>query len=122
MINVGRVLNSSKLRQPKPFKVWRKTGAWIAGRFVETEASISMSGVITPASAEDILQVPEGDRTSKIIAFHSTMPLFVTHDDVQGKGTSDQIEWHGERYRLLNRKDWSDFGYYKALGISMGGV
>ena len=122
MINVGRVLNSSSLRQPKPFRVWRKTGSWIAGRFVETESSILMSGVVTPASAKDILQVPEGDRSSEIIAFHSTMPLFVTHDDMEGKGTSDQIEWHGERYRLLHIKDWSDFGYYKALGTSMGGV
>jgi len=120
MLNVSRVIGSSKFSQP--FTVWRKTGDWVAGRFVETETSISMSGVVTAAGTKDILQVPEGDRTSQLMVFHSTRPLYVTHDDAQGKGTSDEIEWHGERYRLLQIKDWSDFGYYKAYGTSMGGT
>ncbi len=122
MINVGRVVNSSKLRQPKPFIVWRETGDWIAGRFVETESAIPMDGVVTAAGTKDIIQVPEGDRTSQLVVFHSTMPLYVTHDDVQGKGTSDEIEWHGQRYRLFQGKDWSDFGYCRMVGVSMGGV
>jgi len=122
MLNVGRVINSSKFRQPKPFTVWRKTGDWVAGRFEETEIPIPMSGVITAAGTKDLLQVPEGDRVLQIMVFHSTLPLFITHDDIEGKGTSDQIEWHGERYRLLQLKDWSDFGYYKAFGTSMGGT
>lgn len=122
MLNVSRVINSSKFRQLKPFTVYRKTGDWVAGRFEETETAIPMDGVVTAAGTKDILQVPEGDRTSQLMVFHSTQPLFVTHDDVEGKGTSDQIEWHGERYRLLQIKDWSDFGYYKAFGTSMSGV
>ena len=120
MINVSRVINSPKFSQP--FTVWRKSGDWIAGRFVPTETSITISGVVTAAGTKDIIQVPEGDRTSQLMVFHSTMPLYVTHDDIEGKGTSDEIEWHRERYRLLQIKDWSDFGYYKAYGTSMSGV
>lgn len=122
MLNVGRVIHSSKLRQPKPFTVWRKTGDWVAGRFVETETAIPMEGVVTAAGTQDIMQVPEGDRTTKIVVFHSTLPLYVTRDDINGKGTSDQIVWHGDRYRLFQGKDWSDFGYYRMVGTSMGGV
>lgn len=120
MINVGRIINSPKFSQT--FTVWRKTGSWALGRFIETEQSIPMLGVVTAAGTKDIIQVPEGDRTSQLMVFHSTMPLYVTHDDVKGRGTSDEIEWHGERYRLFQIKDWSDFGYYKAFGTSMGGV
>lgn len=122
MINVGRVVTSSKLRQPKPFTVNRKSGDWVAGRFVQAETAIPMEGVVTAAGTEDIMQVPEGDRVSQIVVFHSTLPLYVTHDDVDGKGTSDEIEWHGQRYRLFQGKDWSDFGYFRMVGVSMGGV
>ncbi|TGE35878.1 hypothetical protein E4K67_22440 [Desulfosporosinus fructosivorans] len=122
MINVGRVVNSRNLAQPKPFIVWRKAGDWVEGRFVQTENPIPMSGVVTAAGTEDIMQVPEGDRVSQIVVFHSTLPLYVTHDDVEGKGTSDEIEWHGQRYRLFQGKDWSDFGYYRMVGTSMGGT
>lgn len=122
MINVGRVLASKNLAQPKPYTVNRKSGNWVEGRFVQTETAIPTSGVITAAGTKDIMQVPEGDRVSQIVVFHSTLPLYVTHDDVQGRGTSDEIEWHGQRYRLFQGKDWSDFGYYRMVGVSMGGV
>jgi hypothetical protein len=123
MLNVSRVINSCKLRQPKPFTVYRKTGDWVAGRFEETETAIPMMGVVTAAGTKDIIQLPEADRTSQIVVFHSTLPLYITRDnEQQGAGTSDEIEWHGERYRLFQIKDWSDFGYYKAFGTSMSGV
>lgn len=120
MINVGRVINSSKLRKLKPFTVWRKTGDWVAGRFEETEQAISMYGVVNVASSDDIIQVPEGDRTTGLMSFHCTSPLFKTRNG-SSKGTSDEIEWNGGRYKILKVLPWSDYGYFKALGTSMEG-
>lgn len=118
MINVGRALNSSRLRQP--FTVWRKTGEWALGRFIETERAIPMSGVVTVANSDDIIQVPEGDRSTGLMSFHCTSPIFKTRNGTD-KGTSDEIEWNGSRYKILKILPWSDYGYYKALGTSMEG-
>jgi len=72
--------------------------------FVPTETSITISGVVTAAGTKDIIQVPEGDRTSQLMVFHSTMPLYVTHDDIEGKGTSDEIEWQRRTVSLTPNK------------------
>lgn len=118
-LNVAKVLSNSQFKDS--FTVYRKTGNWIAGRFKETEDPIIFSGVVTAPGTKDLIQVPEGDRTSEIMCFHSTNELFVTHNDVSSKGTSDEIEWNNKRYRIYQVKNWNKFGFYKAIGISMEG-
>jgi hypothetical protein len=113
-INVSRVLRNSRFSED--FTVYRKTGDWVNGRFVETETPILVSGAVTIAGAEDIVQTPEGDRISGVLAFHSTTALFVTRNENEDKGTSDEILWEGKRYKLHEVKPWKKFGYYRALG------
>lgn len=120
MINVGRVINSPKFSQP--VKVWRKSGTWIDGRWSGTETSLTIQAVVTVANAKDITQVPEGDRAGGMMVFHSSTEMFVTHNDVKGRGTSDEFEWRGARYRLFNVFPLVDYGYYKAIGAVMGGM
>lgn len=120
MINVSRVIKNSKFAQS--FIVNRQTGAWASGRWVPKDPIlITMYGVVTAAGTKDIIQIPEGDRTSQIMVFHSTQELFVTHNEVGFEGTSDQIDWRGNKYRLNKVLQWGDFGYYKAFGVSMEG-
>ena len=119
LVNVSRVIKSKRLAQP--FGIYRKTGSWVDGRWVGSEVLIPFSGVVTVANANDITQVPEGDRASGVMVFHSIEQMFVTHDDADGKGTSDEAFWHGERYRFFNVFPLDDYGYYKAIGVKMGG-
>jgi hypothetical protein len=102
----------------QPFTVHRKEGNWINGRFVdiEIEPVILMSGIIIPASSREIQQVPEGDRVTGMMCFYSEQPIYVTRDQPD-MGTSDEISWGGDRYRVLNVNQFSDFGYYKAFGV-----
>ncbi len=120
MLDVSRVLYNPKFNQS--FLVHRKTGSWVQGRFVETNSiPITFYGVILPATTKQINQLPEGDRTSGIMAFYSPREMFVTHkDNGQGyAGTSDQIERRGDNYKILQVKPYGDYGYFVALGTMM---
>ncbi|MEK8128666.1 hypothetical protein WMW72_12185 [Paenibacillus filicis] len=124
MINVGRIVNSRNFAQPKGFVVNRITGKWVRGRFVtDPEDKIIIQGTVTVANAEDLQQVPEGDRVTGLMCFYSQQPIYITRDEgeISGAGISDEIEWKGERYRVSTVAPWSDFGYYKAFGVRMAG-
>lgn len=116
MINVSRLLRSPRFVQS--FTVYRKGGSFVEGEWVQTETAVPMFGVITAASAKDLLQVPEGDRVKGIMAFYSTRELIVTNET----GTSDEVVWNNERYRLFQLWPYKDYGFYKALGERMAGV
>lgn len=119
MINVSRVINDPRFSES--FKVYRKSGEWIRGRFNQEEKEITMNGVITPAKPKEIEMIPEGDRVGGEISIHTTSKLYTTHalDKEDTEGTSDEIEWHGERYKLYSLNDFSQFGYYSAIGIRL---
>ncbi len=113
LINVSRIIKSPKFAQT--FSVFRKSGNWVDSRWVQTESEIKMTGVVTVANAQEIIQIPEADRTTGVMCFHSTQELFTTNK----KGTSDEIAWQGNRYRVYSVYPWIDYGYYKAFGIKM---
>lgn len=115
MINVAELIHDPDLCQP--YTLYRKATAWLAGRPRQKEVALSRSGVIVPASSKDLLQVPEGDRTKAIIAVYDTELLLVTNET----GTSDEVIWHNERYRLFQGWPRDDYGYYKALGERIAG-
>jgi hypothetical protein len=121
LLNVGRIINSPNFSQT--FTVYRESGSWKAGRWVSSETQLTMFGTITAAGALDLNQVSEGDRVTGVMCFYSQQEIFVTHASEQGisDGTSDQIEWNGDRYRISSVTPWSDFGYYKAIGVRMVG-
>ncbi|SFE43540.1 hypothetical protein SAMN04487969_102503 [Paenibacillus algorifonticola] len=119
MINVKNVVLSRNFAQPKGFIVHRQTGSWVRGTWQSVEeAPITLSGTIIVATADDLEQVPEGDRVKGAMAFYSPQQIYVTRET----GTSDQIDWRGERYRIYHVAPWEDFGYYKAIGVRMLGV
>jgi len=118
MINVGRIVNSRNFAQGKGFTVHRKRGEWEAGRFVQKEMKLTLQGTVTPCNPKDLVQLPEGDRVTGVMCFHSEQQIYTTHNDAT-KGTSDEIEWQGERYRVSSTIPYVDFGYWKAFGVRM---
>lgn len=115
MIDVSEVITDPDFAQT--FVVHRKANKWIAGRTESTEKDITMTGVIMVADAKTLEQLPEGDRVTGLMCFYSTQELFTTRE----QGTSDQIEWRGERYRVKQVFPYGDYGYYKAVGQRMAG-
>ena len=114
LVIVSKIIISPKFAQT--YCVFRKTGDWVSGRFVQIENEIKITGVVTAPNAIEIIQIPEADRTTGVMCFHSTQELFTTNET----GTSDEIVWKNNRYRVYQVYPWVDYGYYKAFGIRMG--
>jgi hypothetical protein len=119
MINVSEIINDPDFAQDIP--VWRKTGQWVAGKFVQTEVKINLYGVVTACNTKDLEQVPEGDRVIGMMCFYTTDPIYTTHNDLENKGTSDEPEWRGERYKIVQILPEEDWGYYKGFGARKAG-
>lgn len=123
MINVSRVLRSKYFKQS--FDVYRSSGHFGKGGWIEEVQSppyFSMSGAVYPSSAKEIQQVPEGDRTIGMMTFLSEEPLYVTRKtgDTTG-GLSDQIEWKGDKYKIIQCLPYVDYGYYAVVGTRLAG-
>jgi hypothetical protein len=120
MIDVGRIVNSRNFAQKNGFTVYRQAGSWVGGRWTSTETALQMRGTVTPMNPKDLTQVPEGDRVTGIMCFYSQQPIYTTRgSSSQVAGTSDEIVWQGERYRVSSVVPYQDFGYYKAFGVRM---
>lgn len=108
----------------KPFIAYRKTGNWKkGGKFVQDEVKINHFGIVQPASTEDIEQLPQGDRVKGVMCFYSRKEIHLTRtgDDETESGTSDEIEWHKKRYKVIQVMPYSDYGFVKAFGVRMEG-
>ncbi|NRQ51984.1 hypothetical protein [Brevibacillus sp. HD1.4A] len=115
MINISEVITDPDFAQT--FKAYRRNNEWVGGRPQETELEISMLGVVTVADAKTLEQIPEGDRVTGLMCFYATVPIYTTREE----GTSDQLEWRGERYRVKQVFPYADYGYYKAVAERMAG-
>ena len=124
MINLKRVALSPNFRQP--FIIHRKVGEWQSGRFVQTELDpITVMGVVTNANPKELIQIPEGDRVAGMMVFYCPKELYITHnyqyEDTNASGTSDELEWKGDRYKILTTFDYGYQGFYKAFAVYMEG-
>lgn len=117
MIDVSFLISDPDFAQT--IKVYRKTGDWAPnGEFITTENEMPMTGVISIANAKQIEFIPEGDRIGGEIAIHTIEPLYNSRNttETQQSGLSDEIEWHGDRYKIYQVNEYSDYGYYFAIG------
>ncbi len=115
MIDVSELINDPDFASD--FTVYRKTGEFIEGGYSQTETAIPMTGVVIPSSPDELAMVPEGDRVTGANTFYATEALYRTREG----GTSDEILWNGERYRVVHVWDRSANGFYKAMAARMAG-
>lgn len=90
----------------------RSSDTWQDGDPVLSEQQIQVEGVVTPTSSRDIQMLPEGDRRTGMMTFVSDLPLEVSNTIT----ISDYCLFHGSRYKLVSIFDWSENGFFKALG------
>ena len=69
------------------------------------ESRVSGSGVIQPFSDEELKLLPEGDRSWKNSMLHATDSVLLE--------TNDDIEIRGIKYKVMGRKDYTDYGYLR---------
>lgn len=131
MINVSRVLRSPRLSQL--LTVYRSKGYFGLGGWIEEVLSppyFQTRGVAWPSSAKEIEQVPEADRVKGMHTFATVDNLYVTRegneenldDDDDDSGLSDQVEWRGDRYKIIQILNYQDYGYCLSIGVRIRGM
>ena len=80
-----------------------------------TVERIPATGSVQPVSENQLEQLPEGDRDQADYIIRSTTPF----QDGSSSGTEtvlpDEIEYDGERYKLLKTKEWHKWGMHVAI-------
>lgn len=87
------------------------------GRLIESTDRQSKFGVIQPASLKETQYLDEGDRNKQSINIWSDEYLSAVDNICPQLG--DIVEWHCRRYRVVAVKDWSEYGYWKALAVEL---
>ena len=118
MIDMTDVVADLTLQAPQSVTILRSTGSWVAGGFQSSTAQFQVNGVVQPATDKEIGMLPEGDRVGQVMAFWLTVPVLLTHGG-QSPGTSDILQYYGEKYRVLSVKHYGGAGYWKALGTRL---
>jgi hypothetical protein len=121
-MDVADALDDEELAQD--FTIVRTTGHFGEGGWIgDAPVNIPASGIVGSLSGKDIMALPEGDRVKGNAVFHSRTEMKIAGQDNGGnKWISDKILWHGDLYKLATVADYSDYGYYRAIGLREDGV
>lgn len=92
---------------------------WVKGELTQAETKLIVEGIVLPSSSKDIDMLPEADRVHGLKSFFTDECEFALTNTEK---TSDVCIYRGETYKLLQVFDYSDNGYYKAIGTMIGGV
>jgi hypothetical protein len=124
MINVSELIDDPDFCQPEPFQVRRQSGQWINNRFVTTETLIPVSGIIVPMKTKDIVQLPQGDTITGAIEIFTHCPLQTTRLGSSGEDgvIADEVTWNGEVYKIHKADDFTNYGYFYAVGVRKAGA
>lgn len=109
----------------RPYTVIRTTGARVEGEFVLDEPQrIPFYGPVQPASVRELEQLPEGERQKGIMKFMCKNPaeLYLTQEasGMQKGCVSDEVEWNGYRYKIIQVMPWTHYGWMRAFGVMSG--
>lgn len=89
------------------------------GKWVEGEEYHKKEGVIQPAPSKDTQYLEDGDKNRLAIKIWSCE--YLSAADRHAPQLGDIIEWHCERFRIVNVKDWSQYGYWQAVAVQLTG-
>ena len=120
MINLNRIVHNSSWNQS--FIAHRSSGHFGSGGWIEdSSTAIVMTGAVTNAEPQEEIHVPEGDRIMGSRVFVTDQILYQSRLE-PGQGSTDEIEYKGERYHLHKIWDYADYGFWKAIGSRLAGV
>ena len=102
-----------------PFTILRDHFRFSDGELVpETTETISASGVVQPTKDSDLTLVPEEYRSETLLTFYSPVPFSLGfRPDATHSISPDRIQYAGRSFLVLSVKDWSSFGFSRAIAV-----
>ena len=95
--------------------IHRRTGEWSEGTWVEgTAEEISFYGVFLDPDYEELLLLPEGNRTKDHMKVYTTAQLFSQQSDVEDQ-SGDLIFYRDHYWQVVQLSEKDIGGYYLAI-------
>lgn len=111
-VDVGEIMVDPELVQP--FTVKRPTTTLANhGVAATTYQELDLSGIVEPATPQEIAMLPEGERSSEIMNFRCAQELLPG----DGKSTTGDLAlFGGNKYMVIKSERWGAVGsgYFKA--------
>jgi hypothetical protein len=118
MIEVTDVCNAPELAQD--YTIQRSAGSWVDGVWQSATTDVAGFGVISVAKPKDLQMIPEGDKITSAMVFHSELPIYTTHENGDGQGgSSDILIWRGNRFRVIQVAEYVDYGFFRAIATRL---
>lgn len=110
MIDISDTINTSEFSTP--FQVERTSGAFVDGIWTkDTPVTTNQIGSITPATPNDLLKLPEGERQKETLRLITKFDLNISKNSAE----ADIIIYLGHRYRVFAPSKWTGNGFNDAL-------
>lgn len=106
-----------------PWIILRSIGQFQAGGWVlSSPTSIPGYGVVSVASEQDLLMIPEGDQVNGAMVFHSQQRIFETQMDANGdQHFSDIMLWNYQKYKIMKVGPYPNRNFWRAIGVRIQG-
>jgi hypothetical protein len=121
------------------FTIQRSTGHFAQGGWVlDSSVNVAGWGVVSVASEQDLMMIPEGDRVTGKMVFHTKSRIYETQLDgsygsqgygqgVIGTGAttqrfSDIMIWNYQQWRILAVAPYPNRRFWKAIGVRIAGI
>jgi len=91
----------------------RVDGVWVPG----AETNVKILASPQPADANDLQNLPEGERDKDIFKFISNKPVYTTED--RDGQEADEVIFEGNRYRVISSANWNLFGHSTVLAAKL---
>ena len=99
------------------FTVSRITYTRTASSPSSSTQTIAATGSIHPGTPEMIQLLPEEDRNEEFISIHTDFVLSLGKDNGSTYTAPDRITWDSRTWRVVRVRNWSMFGFVKALAV-----
>ena len=118
MLQLSDIITDGELGAA-PFIIRRRHYTLSAGEAVLTDAKdIPTSGTVHPTADADLALVPEEYRSETLRTFYAPVPFSLgVRKNSTGFTAPDQILYAGQTFLVIAVKDWSAFGFSKAIAV-----
>lgn len=93
-------------------------GAFLNGVWQNGTVTIPGFGVISVAKARDTNMLPGGDKITGAMVFWSSQVLYGTRNGAN----ADLLIWNDLQWRILEVKQYKDYGYWRAIAERLKAV
>lgn len=126
MLNVSELFSCGELTQVVKCKTYKPTfinSGDAAGEVTMDTTERNIVVCAQPVQPKELEMLPEGMRTQDSVKFYSPQALTAASGDTDGVPTSfDVVYWGGMRYKVVKVWDWSNHGYWEAIGVNAEGL